>query len=227
MRTTDVACLGMLLSYSHEFIFFHVPRTAGTSVSGALTSLAHDPLRVFVNRALDKLGFRVNHILGPSSWKRFRIHQSARGVCHHLPASLFARFFKFAFVRNPWDWLVSYYHHVVQCPDHGRHRRLMRIACFEDFIRWKMTRRRNRQLDLLADRDGRLLVDFVGRYERLEEDFHEISRRLSVRVDLPRLNRSRHDDYRRYYSDNAAQLVADYWRPDIQAFGYDFDGPSG
>ena len=179
---------------------------------------------MLVNRALHCVGLNVNHFLGPASWRSFRIHQRAQVVHRRLPRTLFADFFKFAFVRNPWDRLVSYYHHVIQQPEHRRHRRFCRIDGFPAYVRWETTRDHNRQVDFLTDPGGDLLVDFVGYYENLADDFRRVTRRLSLEVELPRLNGSQHRDYRSYYDDATAELVADFWQADIQQFGYDFEG---
>jgi len=68
-----------------------------------------------------------------------------------------------------------------------------------------------------------LLVDAVGRFESLEEDFSQICRRLGLSANLPHANRSSHRDYRFYYTDRTIEYVADRCRDDISRFGYAFD----
>jgi hypothetical protein len=72
--------------------------------------------------------------------------------------------------------------------------------------------------------DGKLIVDFIGHYERLQEDFSKVCDSLGVKAELPRINTSSHRDYRNYYSPETRKLVGDYFRRDCQLFGYDFDG---
>ena len=79
----------------------------------------------------------------------------------------------------------------------------------------------------LKDRDGNLLVDFVGRFESLGEDLAYICQRLGITASLPHINRSRHQDYRHYYDDRTANLVASHFREDIQRLGYIFDERQG
>jgi chondroitin 4-sulfotransferase 11 len=68
-------------------------------------------------------------------------------------------------------------------------------------------------------------VDFVGRFETLEESFQEVCRRLRVRARLPvkYASRRRSRDYRRFYSARSRALVAERYARDIEMFGYAFE----
>src|SRR5690606_33093610 len=99
----------------------------------------------------------------------------------------FAEYFKFAFVRNPWDRVVSMYKW------HGFHQ----ICSFRSFVAHELTGWlwRNKhwfvrpQCDFVCDDDGRLLVDYVGRYETLQADFDVVCERLGLPpTPLPRVN---------------------------------------
>ena len=80
------------------------------------------------------------------------------------------------------------------------------------------------QSAMLTDTDGRLLVDFVGRFETLDAAFAQVCRRIGTTVRLPRLNSTVHADYRSYYSDRLADEVGRYFAADAARFGYCFDG---
>src|SRR5262249_7513372 len=80
------------------------------------------------------------------------------------------------------------------------------------------------QSEMLTDDQGRLLVDYIGHYERLDEDFAEVAAKVGIADRLPHLNRSQHKDYRTYYSDRTRELVETYFRADVELFGYSFDG---
>ena len=71
---------------------------------------------------------------------------------------------------------------------------------------------------------GKLLVDYVGRFETLQADVARISSRLNVAVSLEHFHKSKHRDYRGYYNSRTIELVAKISRDDIELFGYDFDG---
>lgn len=214
----------MLISYSHKFLFVHVPKAAGVSVTQGLAPHAHRPEQLPINRLLNRFGVHTNLMLGPYTWRWFRLHHSAQIIRRHLPARVYNQLFKFAFVRNPWDTAVSFYHYCLEHPTHHRHRMAVRLGSFTEFIKWRASRKPHLQANMVCDHHNRLLVDFLGRFETLEEDFQHVCRRIGIQAQLPRLNTSQHRDYRSYYNDHTAELVASRWRRDIDLFGYTFDG---
>ncbi len=211
----------MLISYSHRFLFVHVWKVAGTSIRETLRPFAHDTRTTVANRVLRavRLPFKWP---APKSGE-FDSHISARELREKLPPAVFREFFKFAFVRNPWELLVSRYHYIVQSTTHPRHALVNSLGGFPEYLQWLVRHDKTRQQDFLVDEHGRLLVDFVGRYERLAADFREICLRLSICTQLQSLNISRHGDYRTCYDRRTIKLVADYFRDDIERFDYTFD----
>ncbi len=75
------------------------------------------------------------------------------------------------------------------------------------------------------DLHGNLLVDFIGHYERLQPDYDTVCERIGVaRRELPhRRKAANRRDYRTYYTDRTADLIAEYFRDDIERFGYSFE----
>jgi len=110
----------VIISYSHRFIFIHVGKAAGSSVQNALEPYAHKPEQYLMNRLLATVGIHVNYCTNYKK-KRFRNHAIARTVRGQLPSRVYDEFFKFAFVRNPWDRLVSLYHFMRDKPLHHHH----------------------------------------------------------------------------------------------------------
>ncbi len=214
----------MVISHSHRFIFIHIPKTAGSSVTRALAGFAEPPVQAWVHGLLRQVGIHVNYF-GPVQWKQFRTHSTAAVLKRHLPEQVYSDFFKFAFVRNPWDRLVSSYYYLLNNRMHHRHRRVCSLRDFEEYVNYEAWRNKMSQTAFLVQPDGRLIVDFVGRFETLREDFAHVGRVLKLDVSLPHINRTLHRDYRSYYTDRTARLVAEYWREDIEMFGYTFDGP--
>jgi hypothetical protein len=153
----------------------------------------------------------------------FPEHVTALTVKRCLSAGLYSGLFKFAFVRNPWDRLVSRYSYLLRSENHPRHR-LIKTMNFEDYLHWEIRRGKMSQHTYVCDRRGKLIVDFIGRFERLHEDFSKICERLQLRAELPKANASSHRDYREYYTPATRELVAKNFQRDIQLFGYDFDG---
>ena len=162
-----------------------------------------------------------------------------RGFCEpHLPAgvlldmvpeSVRTDYFKFAFIRNPWDLVVSTYHYLKKVfaehahlglvdPDYDH---ILKTGGFGDFVRaYPMI---NADMtSFISDSDGHLLVDFVGRCERIEEDFEVICRRIGVTATLRHENVTEHAHYREYYNGATRAIVEEHFRRDIERFGYKF-----
>jgi len=100
------------------------------------------------------------------------------------------------------------------------------MGSFEEYLWWEIARNKAFQKPFITDADGNLIVDFIGRYERLQDDFAEVCNRLGISATLPHSNKTRHRDYRTYYDSRTIELVADHWRDDIELLGYTFDGPA-
>lgn len=213
----------MLISHRHRFAFIHVPKTAGSSVAFSLWRLRDQVDDYWANRWLARAGVRYNH-LAPWPLKKFRTHTPADMLRRQLPADVFAGLFKFSFVRNPWDLMVSYWHYLRR-PSRRHHRRRLaeRLPSFDAYVRYEMRRGKISQSRMLTDRQGRLLVDFVGRFETLEADFARVCRVIGVEVELMQANRGESRDYRDFYSPGLASLVAEYFAADIERFGYAFE----
>lgn len=197
----------MVVSHRARCIFVHIQKTGGASIESALRdsdpgigAAAHDGRRHMSAREMRDLA-------GPEQWRGY---------------------FKFAFVRNPWDRLVSWYHMCVQVPVPNRFASFVRehARTFDDFVTSATTgpgeRTTRNQLDYLTDDRGEVIVDFIGRYEALHEDFAAVQRRLGLAVALPHVNRSVHGGYLAYYSDATRDIVASRFDRDIRYFGYDF-----
>ena len=221
----------MLISYSHQFIFFHVTKAAGTSIKESLISYAQEPKKFKINRPQRMLGDKPNPLY--EMWLSSLWHAKARDIKKELPQEVYNNFYKFAFVRNPWDWQVSYYHFILKEETHVRHELVKSMPSFEQYLQWVINTKNpfpkgatKLQKELITDAEGRLIVDFVGRYETLEADFNHVCQKLNIQASLPYLNKSKHEDYKQYYNFKTRKIVEEHFQEDIALFGYTFDAYS-
>jgi hypothetical protein len=203
-----------MISHDYRCIFTHVPKTAGKSVR-ALFGVPeferdHKPDGRNIERAF---GHRRLSELGGEPY--------------------FADYFKFAFVRNPFDRIVSAYFYLDDggCNAEDERFRAEHLSrydhCFptfvEDLPRLMAAPHFQPQLRWLCDAGGKPLTDFVGRYENLEADISTVGRRIGLSFDvLPVINASRHGPYRDYYDDATRRRVAEFYGEDIELFSYRF-----
>lgn len=204
-RIADFRGRGIYAGYPDRFrcIFIHVPKTAGSSVARALfdENSRHIPYLEFE---------RAN------AWK-------------------FRSYFKFAFVRNPWDRLVSTYFFLKRGGINELDRdwsaqHLAAYASFSEFVRdWLCEDNVSSfphfrpQSYFLADPQGKVMVDFVGRYENLLHDFTEVARRLGRECQLPLYNKGDHAHFTSYYDDETRDIVGRIYSRDVELFGYRYD----
>jgi hypothetical protein len=212
----------MILSYKPGFLFIHIDKAAGSSIGLALQPVATRRGSSRWRRRLVWLG-RLNR-LGFYRALEFPAHARAIAAKRCLPPQVYESLFKFAFVRNPWDRLVSRYAYLMNNEKHRHHEFVRRLNGFEDYVTWETGRGKFFQHTYVTGSDGQLIVDFVGHYERLREDFAKVCARLGVNADLPRANASSHRDYRTYYTPATREFVGKYFQRDIELFGYNFDG---
>ncbi len=148
-----------MISDRHKFIFVHINKTGGTSIE-----------KIFEPDA-DRKDVRYKHASAAYYRRKFPIR--------------FWRYFKFAFVRNPWDWLVSRYHwsrdhqHLFDYSFAEMLTRMQDGAPLAADAPWLEREALLPQFDRLAIR-GKVAVDFIGRYESLDRDFDRICTRLRI-----------------------------------------------
>lgn len=164
-----------------------------------------------------------DQITGHSMWHRYYVANPRK----------FHRYFKFAFVRNPWDRLVSTYHFLLgggmTKSDADWARDNIRDLDFGQFVRRWLNEQNvlteihfRPQNHFIADDHGHIMMDFVGRFETIDADFLTIATRLGLCVNLPSGNRSDHRHYTTYYDDETRDIVASVYAKDIDMFGYTF-----
>ncbi|MCB1382091.1 MAG: sulfotransferase family 2 domain-containing protein [Notoacmeibacter sp.] len=211
----------MLISTDKKFIFVHVPKTAGTSVTNMLSPYCLTPERTSYRRFL-------SHVPVPEDpHKAFmRKHDKAWWLKIKLPREMFDNYLKFAVVRNPFDYAVSYYFYTRRNVTHSRHKMAMR-STFSQYL--KAMERKNwltpvTQNSWLTDISGRhVIVDRILRFETLHDDLEALCGELGIEMDMPHANSSSHRHYSGYYSAEDRALAEKLFARDLEMFGYRFE----
>ena len=169
----------MILSEKYRFLFIHVPKTGGSTIRRWLREYTqNDPL----------VGIWKNH---------FRLGD----VQHALHDGFYNSLFKFAFVRNTWDRLVSNYFFLRKLDDENHWTVDAKALPFKEYIRANPM---PSQLNWINNEQQEVGVNYIGRFETFERDWTEIAKR--IRVPFPRTlfkeNVSKHRHYSSYYDDD-------------------------
>ena len=217
----------MLLDNKRKFLFIHIPKTAGTSIRNNLATLTD----------LEKPYSELNKELK---------HKS--GILLKKDIDNWNELYKFAFIRNPYDRMVSYwafYRMPRVFPFFHQARQKAVDLSFTEWIKWLRKREftrigdhpprmipmwRRPQVDFLFDGSEKL-VDYIGRFETLTEDYRYICKHLELDQSeiwdknkrLQKFNYSKRlEDYRDYYDDESRSIVKWWFMRDIKEFDYRF-----
>lgn len=203
------------MSDTKRFLFIHIPKTAGTSIRQVLEPYGVTDYLAY-SRGLEKY---------VSVKRKFPPHLSYAGAAEVLTMDL-SCFYKFTFVRNPWDRFVSMYEYFRKDMKHAMHPRCMSCS-FGEFIGDVTARRATfdtkNQIDYIVPPPRLGPMDFVGKMENIEHDFSIICRTLGIEnAQLPVLNTTSRQHYKSYYNDALRREVEKHCRAEIEAFGYTY-----
>ena len=189
-----------MISHKHKFIFVRVAKTASSSI-------------------ISKLPRTFNLCEG---WKYDCNHIPISHLKKNLNKNIFDTYFKFAFVRNPFERAVSIVQYVNKYNQNNGYSHF--VSGFKDFyvngfINQQEKSKYSSQYDFIKG------CDFIGKYEKLQEDFNIICDKIGIpRQQLPHKNKSKHKHkhYTEYYDDETREIVAEKYAKDIEYFGYEF-----
>jgi hypothetical protein len=207
LRLTDTEATGGYLPFDKaKAIFVHIPKCAGISVNKTL----------------------FNSLAGG--------HTTLDQYINVFPPSLFQSYFKFTFVRNPWDRVVSAYCFLQ---NGGRNkwdsdfyeREIKQFDSFKQFVHaWlnpiniqKFHHFRPQHLYFL-DKYNKVTVDYIAYFENIEEDFNYIAQKIGCNRKLSKNNVISRADYRSYYDEETIKIVEEVYRKDINLLNYTFEG---
>jgi len=207
----------MLISRKYRFIFIHVYKNAGSSITSAL--------KPFVQSKRQKIADSIFKIFGISHFdpKPYPSHISAMDLMSKMGKKRFGSYFKFGIVRNPWDWEVSLYTYMLKNKNHPLHGMVKGFKNFDEYLEWRYSKPVTYQKDFLFSEKNEQLVDFIGRFEKLSDDFNKICSHIGISATLPRRNISNIKPYQEYYNKKTIELVRKKLEPDIRLFKYDFE----
>jgi hypothetical protein len=197
-----------MLIKKHKIVFVHIPKTAGSSIERSLKPY-RDLRHLLIRRANKTLqSLRINsRIQGIDE----RTHALATEYAELLGAS-FETYFSFAIVRNPFDRMVSSYEFTKK--------RTQLKDSFKEFVLSSSKKILLPQSDFVVDQNGEVMLSFVGKFETLSGDLEYISKKTGLVLDLPHLNKTKHEHFSSYYDEETRMAVVDFYQNDFELFGY-------
>jgi len=196
------------VSKKYPLIFIHIPKTAGVSINDAL------------------------NIAVPG-------HRSLKEIELSLDKSIFNSYKKVAVVRNPYDRMISLYKHAL-INDMKNARKAGYVGDDHSFETWfwnlahhfhKITFQPLTLMscyDLILNNSGEIDIDYILRFENLEEDWNNMFNELNIEPpQLPVLNTTKHEHYSKHYQCQTGEIMIKFitkmFKKDFDNFGYKFE----
>lgn len=179
-----------MISLTCNFAFIHINKTGGTSICEALSD--YEDIQT---EALD--------------------HDPAFIFKERLGEDLWNEMFSFAFIRNPWDRMVSSYEYQKQYNDNGL------SLSFKEWIlgpvaESALNREWSNQTWMIKDKDGKIIVKEVYLYERFLEGFKEACKKIKIiPPSIGTFNKTARESWQNYYDEQTAKLVFDRFSDDL------------
>jgi hypothetical protein len=223
-----------MISDKFQCIFIHIPKNAGTSIESKISSeertinllpdhrtiLDMEPLSVSMLYKKDSLYSIARRV-------KYYFQKRRLGSFYKETSRLrYKNYYKFTIVRNPWSRVYSWYRNVMADSSHRNRYNVPDNCSFQDFVKYHFDHHHalRTQFYWLTDSKGNITMDFIGRFENLQDDFMKIAGAIGLQnCELPR---------KRYTGESAlyveafnAQTRDRLWRhytKEIQYFGFEF-----
>lgn len=202
-----------------KFVFIHVPKNGGQSISRALRPHTLSAGQQVLQRAARVIGRKSKfdlYGLYPGGG-----HASALEVRSVIGQAAYEDALSFAVVRNPWDRMVSLYAFERESP-HRKYHHIAKDQTFEFFLENLRDLWFYDQSRFILDESQKVMVDEICRFENLSDDFKAVCDKLGVKALLPHKNASKRPKYRSLYNETTRSIVADMCARDIALFDYGF-----
>lgn len=191
----------MIISHHHKFVFIHVQRTAGTSLTEIIkANLVDDYEELTQHSNVQSLQTRF--------FERFEDY--------HI----------FGFTRNPWERMASWYRLIHAQEPIAIQKDKIR---FEEWLvndqALDVTSAyfHYNTLDYFTDKEGHMIADAIYRFENLQKETNQLLERLDFRAtQLPKLNTNIQQNHKALYTPNSIEHVALRCKRDIDYFNYEF-----
>lgn len=183
-----------------SFVFIHINKTGGTSIGKAigLPSKRHLTAKEIIN------------IIGNHEWRKA---------------------YKFTVIRNPWGKVVSHYRYRIKTDQTSMGERTLPFNEWvkrtygrkKDPFYYDITKMFQPQVDWLKDFEGKIRMDKIINFKKLEIEYKEVAKILNLKKELPHLNKTKKNNYKYFYDKETKDIVAQWFKEDIERFGFKFE----
>lgn len=209
--------------YGLKTVFVHIPKCAGSGMAQRLFS---------ENKKLNALS------------QEYDKHESAYLIANSMRYDLYLEFYKFGFVRNPFDRMVSWFHYYQNLWETSKEKPCSE-KCIDSFKKMNFEEWVKRlqpyeaggcrsetacpfhfianQYEYLIWKDGKIFVDFIGRFEEIDKDWSVVCERIGIEKSKLKIsNKSERKEYKEYYTEETKSIITKQYSKDLDFFKYCF-----
>jgi len=216
-----------MISIQKKFLFIHVPKTGGNSIQNILRDYSEDEIVTLAKHQDGIERFEVRN-------REYNItkHSSLSHYKSILDSKTYHSLFKFATIRNPWDMMISYYfspHRGISEWNRDNFIELVgRVPTLREYIvERSFLEKALARIGIKTNITNRKLgedIDFLIKFERLDEDFESVCKKIDVPYSrLPKRNSSTRSHYSTYYDDELKEIVRKKFKEEIVIGNYTFE----
>ena len=214
----------MIISHKNKFIFIKPRKIAGTSITLLLER--HCGSNDVVGKMDEitkenKLIYKARNIKAIDGYI-IEKHESIKNLLEHkiVTENMLSDYFTFTIERNSFEKVVSLYHFLK---NKSTFKREYGNLSFSNFLLCDFNKS---DFDLYT-LNNKIVVDFVGQYHNLQNDFDFICNKIGIKNELylfeEKVNfRNKNIHYSNYYNNSDIEICKDIYKREIKAFNYKF-----
>ena len=207
-KFTTIDCLGnnlmtpLVVSQEHKVLYLHIAKTGGSSIVQLLKNNGMDDLILSNKRGIyeEKVSYFKEVV---SEWDKY---------------------YKFTFVRNKFDLLISLYNYDRQL--NGKYS-LPSDITFEQFLNEQVGVRAGLYTDLidqyyLTHTNDKCMFDFIGQFDTYNDDLNKVCAQLGIVNTQERTNVGNYDRSKKneYYTEELKEIVKNKFPKEIEKFDW-------
>ncbi len=211
----------------YKLIFVAVPKTGSQTVRSMIAKKTGGGYAKKVSTHFTLLELKrvmQDYVKDPSNFNGHLLTNPTR-FCN-VDRNSFDEYFKCGFVRNPWERTISLFN------------RMRGTMEFEDFVDWiqnssdtliEIGGDHKNQLDWFTDENGKVIADFIGRFERLKPDIKYIFKKMGILIKTKDIFKKNHTQWRKFahysefYTEKTRKIIGEKFKVDIEYFNYEFE----
>jgi hypothetical protein len=203
-----------MISKQKKFLFIHIPKTAGNSLTEILSKYSEDKLKIveyengvpkFNRVGVNNEEYKTNKHSPPLTYKR------------GMPQEIFDSLYKFSVIRNPWDRVISFYF--------SPHFNNKRIWNRDSFLKLINSVHVAEKYICLKKNPEKLDEDInkILQFEKINEELKVLCEMLNIPyTPLPKNNTSNHEHYSKYLDDELREMISRKYKLEVEYFNYTF-----